>query len=133
MHDDDGLRPPRRALVGAREQPHPPLRVENPHFAPLVLREMLDGHGPGRELILRGLTPLLEGVETFVAAAGQRIVREELPLRAALMETATAATVRAASGPLQQPLWGDSESLCKLAKVLILTDRGDSRNEEQEG
>ena len=80
--------------------------------------------GPGRDLILSGLEPVLDGVEDFVSQAQPGTVREGLPVRAALMQITTAATVRAASGTqLREPLWGAVDAIPRLARLLVL-DQG---------
>ncbi len=95
---------------------------EDAHFAPLLLREMLDGRGPGRRLVLSGVVPLLDAVEAFVSTSGARL-RPGVPLRAAVLQTATGALVRAAAGPLELPLWGPgSDPAPRLARLLLLED-----------
>lgn len=88
----------------------------HPHFAPLMLREMLDGRGPGRELLLAQVVPLLDQLEAFIAAQGAR----DVPLRGVILQVATAALVREACGPLKQPLWGEGEPFPALARALLL-------------
>jgi AcrR family transcriptional regulator len=76
----------------------------NPSFAPLLLRELLDV------------------LERFIVEEGGASVRRGLPVRAAILQLAMATLVRAASGPLEKPLWGEGEDLPALARVLFLAD-----------
>lgn len=94
----------------------------NPPFAPLLLRELLDGRGPGRELMLEAVTPVIDVLERFIVEEGGAAVRRGLPVRAAILQLAMATLVRAASGPLEKPLWGEGEDLPALARVLFLAD-----------
>lgn len=90
-----------------------------PSFAPLMLREMLDGQGPGRDLLLRHLDPLLERLEAFVAAADDAVLPAGLSARGVILHLACGSLVRAASGPLSA-LWGGSDPLPVLARHLFL-------------
>lgn len=93
-----------------------------PAFAPLVIREMLDGEGPGRELILDGTVPLLRELERFVEREGKHAVRPGAPVREILLHVASAALLRAAAGPLREPLWGKKDTLPEQARWLLLRD-----------
>src|SRR5258706_342806 len=87
-----------------------------PAFAPLLLREVLDGRGPGRDLVLRHVAPLLDGLEAWLARSG---LGGKAPARAALLALATSSLVRAAAGPLERPLWGDRDDHPALARLLV--------------
>jgi AcrR family transcriptional regulator len=93
-----------------------------PQLARLVLRELLDGHGPGHELLVRQLVPLLDVVEHFVRKHGGEAVRPDVPVRAAVLQVGSDALVRAAAGPLRQPLWGACDHSQTLARLLLLRD-----------
>jgi AcrR family transcriptional regulator len=95
--------------------------ASHPSFAPLVLRELLDGQGPGRELIEREVVPLLDGIVGLVAAAPD--LRPGVAVREALVTLATASLVRAAAGSLEGPIWGPSRSLPLLARTLLVTEQ----------
>ena len=91
-----------------------------PHFAPLVLREFIDGRGPGRNLILSNLVPVLNALEAFLEAADDGVTRADLPWRGVILQLGISPLLRAAAGPLREPLWGSDESLPALARALIL-------------
>lgn len=93
-----------------------------PQLARIVLRELLDGHGPGRQLLLRQLVPLLDVVERFVREHGAGVVRPNVPVRAVVLAVGSNALLRAAAGSLRQPLWGAYDSSQLLARLLLLRD-----------
>ena len=95
---------------------------ERPAFAPLVLRGMLDGHGPVRERLLEELVPLLDWVEAWLSTAGRDHIPDGVPVRAAILQLGSDALVRAAAGPLQVPLWGERARTVELAKKLLVVD-----------
>lgn len=94
----------------------------DPDFAALLLREVLDGQGPGRALLLEGAVPLLDRVDGLLVEQGGDRLRPGVPRRALLLQVATHALVRAASGPLRGPLWGDSDDGAGLATRLFLQE-----------
>ncbi len=93
-----------------------------PQLARIVLREVLDGHGPGRQLLLRQLVPLLDVLERFIREHGAAAVRAGVPVRAAVLQVGSNALLRAAAGPLRLPLWGAHDSSHVLARLLLLRD-----------
>jgi len=93
-----------------------------PSLARVVLREVLGEGGPGREILLAEVAPLLGGVEGFVRREGRGHIRPRLPVRAALVDTAAALLTRAASGDLRRPLWGASDSAWPVARSLFLKE-----------
>jgi AcrR family transcriptional regulator len=102
-------------LVAAYQQ----FLAERPTFAPLVLREVIDGRGPGREFLLTVIAPLLDQLEALVA----RQRRPALPLRAAILQVACAPLVRSAWGPLGDRLWGPGPDATRdLARALLLPE-----------
>lgn len=91
-----------------------------PTFAPLVLREVIDGRGPGRDLLVREVAPLLDLVEALVQG-GRSGARLGIPVRAAILQVACAPLVHAASGPLGPRLWGaGADATPALARALLL-------------
>ena len=93
-----------------------------PGFAALLLREILDGQGPGRELLLELMVPMLDGVERFIDEQGRAEVRVGIPVRALLLQVASSALVRSAAGPLRDPIWGPGAAAPVLARRLFLRD-----------
>jgi len=93
-----------------------------PDVARIVLREVLDGTGPGAAILLEQVVPLVDLVERFVCAQGQGIVRAGLPVRAALLQIVTDGLVRVAAGELRGPLWGPGDHARALAERLLLED-----------
>ncbi|MBP9945640.1 MAG: TetR/AcrR family transcriptional regulator [Vicinamibacteria bacterium] len=93
-----------------------------PSLARIVLREVLGEGGPGREILLAEVAPLLGQVERFVRKEGRNHIRPRLPVRAALVDTASALLTRAASGDLRRPLWGASDAAWPVARALFLKE-----------
>lgn len=93
-----------------------------PQLARLVLRELLDEHGPGRQILMRQVVPLLDVLERFIREHGAGIVRPDVPVRAAVLQVGSDALMRAAAGSLRQPLWGARDCSHTLARLLLLRD-----------
>ncbi|MBL4845522.1 MAG: TetR/AcrR family transcriptional regulator [Planctomycetes bacterium] len=92
---------------------------EEPTFAPLLIRELLDGQGPGQALIREELLPLLDTVERFFASSPS--LRSGTPIRSSLLAIAASGLLRSVSGELREPLWGvGSSKLPALAAFLLL-------------
>lgn len=92
---------------------------QEPTFGPLLLRELLDGQGPGQELIRDELLPLLDVVEAFFRTSPG--LRPETPIRASLLAIAASGLLRSISGGLREALWGQGSSqLPALAASLLL-------------
>lgn len=96
--------------------------------ARLLLREMLDARGPGHALLVEDGVPILQKMERFLRDEGHGLVRADLPLRPAIMQTFVAVVVRTASGPIRDPLWGKTDKARVLARALFL-DRPGASNE----
>lgn len=94
----------------------------HPDAAKLILREVLDDRGPGRDLLLELGVPLLDTVEAFAAGPGREHLRGGVPLRAGLMSLVGAALVRAAAGEaLVQPFFGPS-ALAEVFRTAYLRE-----------
>lgn len=93
-----------------------------PALARLMVRETLDDAGPGHRLLLELGVPLLDQLERFLRKEGKGILREGIPVRAALLQFVSAAFLRAASGSLREPLWGKTDSMRELAHSLLFND-----------
>ena len=85
-----------------------------------MLREMLDGVGPGQEVLLAGVVPLLELIDRFMEQESHTWLQPRFPVREAVLMIATASMVRAASTSVQDQLWGKKNSTRQLARVLLL-------------
>jgi AcrR family transcriptional regulator len=94
-----------------------------PEVARIVLRELLDGTGPGAEILMTQIVPVVAQVERFVLAEGRRFVPTGVPVRAAIMQLATDVAVRAAAGPLRIPLWGDGDHTLALLEQLFVKEQ----------
>ena len=108
---------PRGAAASDLEQ----ALADNPDVARIVLRETLQGLGPGGEIVLRQIVPLVDAVEQFVATQGQGSVPPGTPVRAAILAIASALLVRSAAGALREPLWRDDDDHARaLGRALFL-------------
>jgi AcrR family transcriptional regulator len=93
---------------------------EHKYMATMFLRELVDGHGPGRDLLTAAGVPILDRVEEFAKAEGYHFVRGEVPIRVALMQIVSGMIVHSAAGKLRKPLWGDERNYSShLARVFI--------------
>lgn len=81
-------------------------------FAPLLLRELLDGGAGGRDMLLEEVAPVLDGVERALNRPGVAYAR------GALLDLAAASLVRSVAGPLRERLWGPPEPADRLARRL---------------
>jgi AcrR family transcriptional regulator len=93
---------------------------ERPALASLILREVLDGVGPGHALLLAAVVPLLEVVDQFMDTQRPSWRNAQFPAREAVLMIATSAMVRAASSSVEKQLWGEKNSTRQLAKALLL-------------
>ncbi len=96
-----------------------------PTAARLVLREVLDGRGPGHELLLSAGVPLLRLVERFIRDQGRDVVPEGVPVQDALLQLVAGSFVKAAAtGSLKSELWGPIDRTPAIARVLFLGGTG---------
>ena len=96
--------------------------VERPGLVCVILRQMVDPRGEGREQIGTAFTELVNAVETmYRAMAGSRL-REEFPVRSAIVQLITSYLVRVASGPLASLVWGEEDQTQVLARHLLLSE-----------
>ena len=91
-----------------------------PAFAPIVLREIIDGRGPAREILLHELAPVLGLVEKWIELQGSQDLPEGLKVRSAVLQFCTNVLLRNASGPLREALWGDIDDSMSLVRQLFL-------------
>ena len=93
---------------------------KRPSFAPLVLRDIIDGQGPSQEILATEIGPVLSLVEQWLTAEGQSKLGENFPVRAAIMQICVGAMLYSSSGPLQHPLWNGDGSTRELAAKIFL-------------
>lgn len=96
---------------------------DRPTLARVVLREVIGNDGPGRRLLLEQAVPLITQVEEFLFEAGAGRLRDDLPVRAALMQFITDVLVRAGSGSLRVPFWGLGDHTWRLVRNTFLPER----------
>ena len=92
----------------------------NPAFAPIVLRELINGRGPARDILLNEMAPLLSVVETWLSQQGKGIIPEGVSVRYAILQIATNTLLYNASGDLAKPLWGEEDSSRRIARQIFL-------------
>lgn len=90
-----------------------------PFLARLVIREFLTGQGPGHDILLSEVAPLLDSVESFIAGEGGELVRSSLPIRAAIMQSVSNILLKNASGGLQEALWGSDDHSWTLTRFVF--------------
>jgi AcrR family transcriptional regulator len=92
-----------------------------PALARLVVRELLDEHGPGRAILLDEVVPLLDQVERFLRREGGR---RAVPARTSLLAVCADVLLRGAVDPeLRRRLWGRQGADLRLARRLLLEER----------
>lgn len=91
----------------------------NPPFATLILRELLDDQGQGRDLLRARLVPLLDWVESFVAEEGQGCLPPGIPVRSLVLQIASGVLLNAAAGSLRAPLWREEDDPVALLRVTL--------------
>jgi len=91
----------------------------NPRFAALVLRELMDGRGQGRELLRSRLVPTLDTVVAAVRAAAGPHLPPGFPVRDALLQLASGILLHAAAGSLRDPLWRGEHDPVALGRRLL--------------
>ena len=95
---------------------------DEPHLAPVFLRELLDPAGPGHALLVREVSPILQQIEAFALREGEGHLRPGLPIRAAIMQVGSGILLAAAAGRAREALWGGPGHARTLARLLFLND-----------
>lgn len=95
---------------------------EHPALSQLLLRELVEDDGPGRERVAAEIPPLLDWIERVVRTEGRREVRPGLPIRAAALQIASGAILSRATGGLRERLWGSRDYTRLLARMLFLEE-----------
>jgi AcrR family transcriptional regulator len=89
-----------------------------PSAARILLREILDDRGPGREIVVKQGVPLIALVETFLQREGSEYIPAGYPLRALLMQAVSNLLLWAVAGRLREPLWGGHHNAPELVGAL---------------
>ncbi len=93
-----------------------------PAAARILLREVLDGQGPGREIIVRQGGPILSLVEAYIRSEAGSRLPADFPVRASLMQAVCNLLVWSSAGPLRVPLWGGGHH------AVVLSLQGDGHH-----
>jgi len=114
------------ALVTQAAETYEGFLEEHPDLARVVLRELLDDRGPGRDLLLAEVVPMLDAVEAELRRLGRGRRRSGVPLRAALMQIVSAGLVRVGAGELGAALFGEEAAparrAARLARALLVKE-----------
>jgi len=92
---------------------------EHEHVPAIVIREFAGDSGRGQEIVLEQMVPVLDWVEKVLTETGKGAFREGLPIRAAIMQVASDATVRAMAKPIRDKLWGKKSQSVVLSGILF--------------
>jgi AcrR family transcriptional regulator len=92
--------------------------AEEEAFAPIVLREIVDGRGPGRDRLVDEAGPLLDFLETELVARGA--VPEGFPVREAVLQTAMSVMVRSAAHEIRDALWSPEDETLAMVRAMVL-------------
>jgi AcrR family transcriptional regulator len=95
---------------------------QRPHLARIVCRQIVDGSGPGKEILLNEVAPLLDRVVHFIEREGADRLRPHIEVRAVTMQICSTVLLRAASGELRAPLWGNFDDDWSLVQALLFPD-----------
>lgn len=102
---------------------------QRPSLAPIIVREIITAPDPerpegsqGRTILLERVVPLLGMIEEVLRREGAERLRDDLPVRVALVEIAGGLLLRSAAGSLRIPLWGEGDHARALARHLFLRD-----------
>lgn len=90
-----------------------------PDFAPLLLRDLMDGRGPSREILSSTLVPLLDSIEMAVSTDTMGNLPPEVALREGLLILASSALVYSASPAFRDELWTRGDKTLELAQFLF--------------
>lgn len=105
---------------------------QRPHLARIVCRQIVDGSGPGKEILLNEVAPLLDRVVHFIERDGADRLRPNISVRAVTMQICSTVLLRAASGELRAPLWGEFVDDWSLVEALLFPDIKFKRAKEVE-
>ena len=92
----------------------------NPAFAPIVLREIINGNGPARDILINEMDPLLSVVELWLKQQGGDNIPKDISVRYAVLNTAINILFYAASKDLAPIMWGKINSSKETAQRLFI-------------
>jgi AcrR family transcriptional regulator len=102
---------------------------QRPSLAPIIVREIITAPDPerpegaqGRTILLERVVPLLGMIEQVLHRDAGGRLRDDVPVRAALVEIAGGLLLRSAAGSLRIPLWGEGDHARAIARHLFLRD-----------
>jgi AcrR family transcriptional regulator len=93
---------------------------EHPQLAAVLLRAMLEGDPKDTGLLINEIVPLLTRVEELLAKKGKGVIAPDFPVRAAILQIATAALIQCSAGQIRAMVWGASDQTMELARALFL-------------
>lgn len=99
--------------------------AEHPHAARVVVRELLATDGPGQQLLIEQVEPLLQLVAGFLEREGGAALRPGVSLRAVLLQIASDLLLQnAAQGPLRAAMWGPCvpDRAWAMARILLFDE-----------
>lgn len=96
--------------------------MDHPWHARIVVRELMDGEGPGAIILRDRVAPLVDLVVTFLEREGRGLLRPDLPVRAAVLHISSDVLLQNAAGTLRGAMWGDvsPDRTWAVARILFL-------------
>ena len=92
---------------------------ERPSFAPIVLRDFIDGKGPSREIMANEIGPIIHIVERWLISQSAEPLPETLSVRSAILHLCSNMLLFASSGPLQDNLWPGENGSVQMARHIF--------------
>ena len=102
---------------------------KNPSFAPIVLREIIDGNGPAREILIHEMSPLLQVVETWLLQQGKGQIPSEVSVRHVILQIASDTLLYGAAGALQEPMWGKRITPKEMARRMLIKNDATAKSD----
>lgn len=97
--------------------------VDHPAPAQLLMRELLDGRGPGARLLRERVSPLLDLVEAFLRSSASA-VPSEFDVRAAIVDLAGAVSLYIVAGEARDALYGGAPGSAGARARYVALARG---------
>ncbi len=93
---------------------------ERPGLACVVLRQLVDPRGTGRDQIATEFGGVIDGLEQVVSGISRGRLPEGYPIRSAILQLMTSYLVRVACGETGERLWRGEQEIQLLARTLLL-------------